>query len=84
MRDHIFGVAAVPRNAGHFAVDQAHREIAAAAGIAVAATAAEPADAHALADFPAFDALSQHVDHAGRFVAGHAGIADAGPPPFLS
>src|SRR5450631_1432971 len=83
MGDHVFGVAAVTRDARHFTVDQAHRKISTPAGIAIAATAAEPAHTHALADFPAFYAFAQRVNHAGGFVPRHAGIGDAGPQSFL-
>ena len=52
-------------------------EVAAAARLAVAAVAAEPADADALAGLPALDALADRVDDAGDLVAGDEREGDA-------
>ena len=46
-------------------------EIAVAAIVAVSAVAAEKADADPLVQLPALNALSDRVDPADRFVAGH-------------
>src|SRR5436305_10340374 len=56
--EHVVGVAAVHRNPGDLhvlAVDQ----VAAAAPLAIAAVAAEPAHAYALADLPALDSFAE-------------------------
>ena len=56
------------------------------AAAAIAARAAEPADAGARADAPALDALADRVDDADHLVAGNARVLDArqqglGPSP---
>src|SRR5277367_2235224 len=83
MRDHVFGVATIAGDSGHFAVNQAHGEIAAAAGIAVAAASAKPAHAHAVAHFPAFHLIADRIHHSRGFVPWDARILNAGPPSFL-
>ena len=51
---HVFGVASIEADGGNF-FELAEDEVAAAAGIAVEAVSAVPADAHALAFFPERD-----------------------------
>ena len=69
--DHVVGVAAVVGDARDLAVLAADH-VAAPAGVAVAAVAAEPADADPLADLPGDDALADGLDAPGDLVAGHA------------
>ena len=57
----------------------AGKEIAVAASIAVAAIAAVPAHANALAGFPSGNAWADGINHADDFMAGNARILDAGP-----
>ena len=82
--DHVVGVAAVERDAGHLDSGLAGEEIAAAAGVAVAAVPRVPADADALAGLPARrDVLAHGVDHADHFVPRNARVLDPGPVAFL-
>src|SRR6516165_2838080 len=62
-RDHHFGIAAVMMNARIFLVPAVH-EIAFAAELAIAATAAEKPDPNALTDRPALDAGTKRIDAA--------------------
>ena len=77
-RDHVIRIAAIEIDAGDLMVFGAGEEIAAAAFIAMAAMFAMPADADALAGFPFRDARADGVDDADDFVAGDAGILNAG------
>ena len=73
---HVVGVAAVEGDPGDAHV-LAGDQVPAAARLAVAAVAAEPADADALADLPALDALAERRDPAGDLVAGDDREGDA-------
>src|SRR5205823_17173 len=80
--DQVVRVAAVRRHARDrlvLAIDQ----IAAPAGFAVAAVAAEPADADAFTDVPSLHSVAERVDDSRHLVAGHDRIADTGEVPFL-
>ena len=61
----------------------AEHEFAAAAGLAMAAMAAVPADADALAGLPVGDFGAQDIDHADDLVSGYARIGHDRPVPFL-
>jgi hypothetical protein len=76
-RDHVVGISAVEGDAGDLGAD-AGKEVAAAAGVAVAAVPAVPADADALAGFPADDAGADGVDHADQLMARDARVLNAG------
>ena len=77
--DHVIGVAAVEREAGDLRAVLAGEEIAAAAVVAGVAMPGVPADADAQAGGPARgDARADGVDDADDFVAGDAGVFDAG------
>src|SRR5262249_4910039 len=80
--DDVVRVAAVHRDAGDQLV-HAGDERAAAARFAVAAIAAEPADADALTGLPARHVRTDGIDHARDLVAGNARIAHAGPVAVL-
>src|SRR5712664_1740322 len=80
--DHVFLIAAIEADSANFQV-AAIGEISAAAREARAVLATVPADADALAFFPAGDAGAYVVDHAGDFVSGGTGILNAGPVSFL-
>src|SRR5258708_25863877 len=80
--DHVFLIAAIEADSANFRV-AAIGEISAAAREASAVLAAVPADADALAFFPAGDAGADVIDHAGDFVSGGAGILSAGPVSFF-
>src|SRR5438105_4691510 len=74
--------AAVRRHARYrlvLAIDQ----VATPAGLAVAAVAAEPADADPIAHPPALHSVAQRVNDAGHFVSGHDGIGDTGEASVL-
>src|SRR6202035_524180 len=74
--DHdVVGVAAVFGDSGDSHVLAEHR-LAVTARPAVAAVAAEPADADALADLPSTHALSQRGDDPGYLVTGYGRIGD--------
>jgi hypothetical protein len=75
--DHDFGVAAVAGNTGDRLILAIH-EVAASAGLAVTAVAAEKSDADSLTDFPIRDALAEGIDLADHFVAWNAGVANSG------
>ena len=62
-------------NAGVFLVPAVH-EITIAAELAIAASATEKADSHALADGPALDAVAKRVDPANGLVSGDARVGD--------
>src|SRR5262249_30151086 len=80
--DQVLAVAAVLGEsrdpAGH-----AGEELAAAAGVALPAVAAVPADADALAGLPAGDAGADRIDHPGHLVTGDAGILNSREGPLL-
>jgi hypothetical protein len=78
-----FGVAAVASEAGNLATLAAGHEVSAAAGNAITAVAAVPADADALPHLPAFYTRAGRIDHAGDFVSGNARVGDARPRAFL-
>ena len=76
-------VAAVmgdPRNPG---AEAAEEEVAPAAGIAVTAMPAMPADPDAIADVPAEDIGADGVHDACDLMAGHTRVLDSGPEPIL-
>ena len=81
--EHEIGVASVASETGNLPPFAARHKIAAAAGIAVAAMPAVPADSDALSDFPAENARADGVDHAGDFVSRNARVRDARPRTFL-
>ncbi len=81
--DHVVGITAVEGDAGDLERHLAGEEIAAATGIAIAAMAAMPADAHALARFPLGNARAHGIHRADHFMAGHARILQTGPVTFL-
>jgi hypothetical protein len=70
------GVAAVAGHAADFVHILARERIVAPAAAAIAARAAEPADARPRADAPAVVALADRVDDANHLVAWHARILD--------
>src|SRR6266478_4010076 len=80
--DHVFLVPAVEADSANFQV-AAIGEISAAAREASAVLAPVPADADALAFFPAGNAGADVVNHACDFVSGGAGILNAGPVTFF-
>ena len=80
--DDVVGVASVVGDSGDLAV-LTEDEIAAAAGFAIVAVAAMPAEADALADFEDGDVGANGVDDAGDLVAGNAGIGEAGKEAVL-
>ena len=71
------GVAAVAGRPGDFMHVLAGESGVAPAAPAIAAGAAEPADARARAHCPALDALAERLDDADHLVAGNARILDA-------
>src|SRR5262245_14389333 len=73
---HIFSVAAVERDAGRLN-ELAGEDVSAAALVAVAAVAAEPADADALADFELTYPGTDGGDDAGYLMAGDARVLNA-------
>src|SRR5208283_436749 len=77
-REHVFLVTAIVADAGNL-FGLAVNEITAAAGIAGETMAAVPSDSDALAGLPVGDVSADGVDAASDFVAGHAGILEAGP-----
>ena len=80
--DHVLAVAAVVGDAGDLAA-HAGEELPAAAGVAIAAVAAVPADAHPLARLPSGDAGADRVDHPGHLMAGDARVLDSREEPLL-
>ena len=80
--DDVVGVAAVVGDAGDLGV-LAEDEVAAAAGLAVVAVAAMPAEADALAGLEDGDIGADGVDDSGDFVAGARGYAMPGKRPSL-
>ncbi len=82
-REHVFGVAAIARDAGDVGGSLAGEELAAAAVVAIAAESAVPADADALSGFPSRDAGTNRIDHADDFVSGNAWILDTGEEAVL-
>ena len=78
MGDQMRCVAAVPGHPGHLVQVLACESGVAPATAAIAAGAAEPADAGARPDAPAADALAERIDDADHLVAGDAGVLDAG------
>ncbi len=77
--DHVIRVAAVVGDARHLAV-LARDQIPATAGLAVAAVAAEPADAYALPGLPVVHALANRLDPAGNLVSRHARVFETRVP----
>jgi hypothetical protein len=80
--DQVLGVAAIdghPRDRHVLASD----EVAAPAGLAVAAVASEPADSDSLARLPATHAVAHGIDDTGHLVPGNARVADARETPVL-
>ena len=77
MGDHMGGVPAVTGHAGHFMHVFAGEGAVAPAAAAIAAGAAEPADAGARADAPALDAIAERVDHPDDLVPGNPRVPDA-------
>ena len=73
--DQVLRVAAVIGDPGDLA-GHAGEELAPAAGVAMPAIAAVPADAHALAGLPVGDAGADRIDHPGHFMTGDAGVAE--------
>src|SRR5216684_2608969 len=80
--DHVFLIAAIEGDSTNLCV-LAIAKISAAAGDASAVLAAVPADADTLALFPAGDARTDVVNHAGDFVSWGAGILNPGPVSFF-
>src|SRR6266478_5881758 len=80
--DHVFLVPAVEADTAHFQV-AAIGEISAPASNASAVLPAVPANADALAFFPARDASAHVINHSGDFVSGGAAILNAGPVTFF-
>src|SRR5438552_860644 len=80
--DDIVRVATVERDPGDPHVLAAHR-LAVAACPAVAAVAAEPADADPLADGPSAHALADRGEHARDLMAGDHRIGDSGKAALL-
>ena len=76
--DDVVGVAAVVVDAGDVLIF-AKDEVAAAAGMAVVAMAAVPAQTDALAGLEDRDLGANRVEHTGDLVAGNARVLDAGP-----
>ena len=76
MSDHVGRVAAVARHPADFVHILTDERIVAAASAAIAARAAEPADAGPRADAPAVDAFADRVDHANHLMAGNARVLD--------
>jgi hypothetical protein len=82
-RDHVFGVAAVEIEPGDLAIN-AHREIAAPAGIADETMTTMPTDTDPLTLFPARDAVADRIDSPGNLMTRHARILNPGQPPSLT
>ena len=79
--DHDFGVTAVAGNTGDRLILAIH-EVAASAGLAVTAVAAEKSDADSLTDFPVRDALTEGIDLADDFMARNARELNTGSEPL--
>src|SRR5712692_4763967 len=80
--EHVFLIAAVIADAGNFQVE-AIRKISAAASNASAVLPAVPANADALAFFPARDASAHVINHSGDFVSGRTRILNAREESFF-
>ena len=80
-RDHVIGIAAVVGNPGNQEVYTGD-EVAAPAGLAMAAMAAVSTDADALAGFPFGHVRSECIDHAGDLVSWDTGVTNARPASF--
>src|SRR5262249_32790047 len=80
--DHVLGVAAVKGDARHW-TRNAGEEVSAAAGVAMPAVAAVPADAHALAGLPVGAPGAARADHPGHLMPGHTRVLDSGVRPLL-
>ena len=80
---HVFGVAAIARDAGNFGGSLASEEIATPAVVAIAAESAIPAHTDPLSGLPARHAGANRVDYADYFVSRNARILDAGEKPSL-
>src|SRR5690349_11653886 len=78
VREHVGGVPAVALHAGPGRDVLAGEGFVAAAAAAIAARAAEPADAHAIAGLPAFDTGADRLDRSHDLVARYARIDHAG------
>ena len=76
--DYVVGIATIVVDTGDLLVFAKH-EVAAAAGLAVVAMAAMPAEANALAGLEDGNVGSDGIEYAGDFVAGNARKLDAGP-----
>jgi hypothetical protein len=81
-RDHRLGVTAIVIDAGNPQVTAIH-EIPAAAWLAPATMAAEPADTDTRPHRPADDAVADRVDHPSDFVPRHDRVGHGGKQPFL-
>src|SRR5512132_519975 len=81
-RDHRLGVTAIIVDTGNAQVTAIH-EIPAAAWLAPAAMAAEPADTDTRAHRPADDAAADRVNHPGDLVPRHDRIWHGGKQPLL-
>jgi hypothetical protein len=77
MGNHVIGVASVLRDASDSRGGLAGKEIAAAAGIAVAAMSAVPADAYALTGFPTDHLRADSVHDSNHFMPGNPWELDA-------
>src|SRR5206468_7324592 len=75
-RDHVLGIAAVIGDAGDRREGLAGEEIAAAAGIAVVAVSAVPADSHSLSGRPPGYTGPNSIHDAGDLVPGNARVSD--------
>jgi len=82
--DHVVGVAAVERDAGHLHAGLAGEVVAPAAVVAGEAVPGVPPDADALAGLPTLrDVLAHGVDHTDHLVPRDAREGDAGPLALL-
>ena len=81
-RHHVLRIAAVVADTRNAHVAAKH-EIPGAAGVAVAAVAAKPADAHALPHLPLTHARPERIDHARDFVPRDPRQLETRPQRFL-
>jgi hypothetical protein len=80
--EHVRGIAAVPRQAGHRRFVLANELLAATAALAVAARSSEPADAGAITDSPTQNVGPDGLYGTDDFVTGHAWISKTWPLAF--
>ena len=80
--DDVFGVAAVVGDAGNLS-EATGDEIAATAGLAMAAVSAVPADADSLTGLPVEHVGTDDVDNTNDLVAENTWVLDAGPVTLL-